>query len=380
MQFTRTQATAALALLALALAADPARGETDLAPALAMLNDVGPLGAGNEAAQNAWRLVADAGPEQLCTVLAAFDSSNPLAENWLRAAVDAIAERALAAGASLPVQELEAFVLDQAHAPRARRAAFEWLARVDASAPDRLVPRLLDDANLEFRREAIDRLTREAQQQLEAGDEAAALALYERAFAAARDEDQIEALAKELQKRGKHVDLVQHYGFVCSWKLIAPFDNTSERAFDVAYPPEQELRFSAKYPGKGGTTATWVDHTTADERGLVDLNKAIGPVKGAVAYAYAEFNAAEARDAELRLSSVNAVKLWLNGELLLEKEMYHSGTALDQYVVRTRLRPGANTILLKICQNEQTQPWAQDWSFRLRVCDQVGTAILPSNP
>lgn len=379
MLFTSPQATGVLAMLALALVAVPARSESDLVPALAMLNDVGPLGAGNEAAQNAWRLVSEAGPEQLCTVLAAFDSSNPLAENWLRAAVDAIAERALAEGASLPAQELEAFVLDQAQAPRARRTAFEWLARVDASAPDRLVPRLLNDANLEFRREAIDRLTGEAQQQLEAGDEATALTLFERAFAAARDEDQIEALAKELQKRGKDVDLVAHYGFVCSWKLIAPFDNTDERAFDVVYPPEQELNLSAHYPGKGGTTATWVDHTTDDAHGLVDLNKAIGPVKGAVAYAYAEFIAAEARDAELRLSTVNAIKLWLNGVLLLEKEIYHSGTALDQYVARAHLRPGPNMILLKICQNEQTQPWAQDWSFRLRVCDQVGTAILPLN-
>jgi hypothetical protein len=112
----------------------------------------------------------------------------------------------------------------------------------------------------------------------------------------------------------------------------------------------------------------------------VDLNKAIGPVKGAVAYAYAEFASDSEQPAEVRLSSVNAVKLWLNGELLLAKEVYHSGTALDQYRVRATLREGTNTILLKVCQNEQTQPWAQDWSFRLRICDKVGTAILPSRP
>lgn len=376
----RKYATAALACLVLGVGAGPARCQSDLAAALASLKDVGPMGSGNVAAQNAWQLVASAGPEEICTVLAAFDSNNPLAENWLRAAVDAIAERTLARGATLPAAELEAFVLEQSHAPRARRVAFEWLARVDAAAPARLIPQFLNDANLEFRREAVEHVRHLAQQQLEAGDEAAAVALLERAFAAARDEDQIEALAQELQQRGKHVDLVRHYGFVCRWKLIAPFDNTGEQAFDVAYPPEQELKFSARYVGKAGTEAAWFEHTTEDPHGLVDLNKAIGPVKGAVAYAYAEFNASQARDAELRLSTVNAIKLWLNGELLLEKEVYHSGTTLDQYLARARLRQGTNTILLKICQNEQTQPWAQDWSFRLRVCDNVGTAILPQNP
>jgi hypothetical protein len=369
-----------MAMLFFGPAGISARGEADLATALDRLKAVGPMGAGNAAAQDAWLQVVAAGPDQLCTVLAAFEGSNPLAENWLRGAADAIAERALANGNGLPAQDLEAFILDQSHAPRARRVAFEWLARVDPSAPDRLIPRFLNDANLEFRREAVERLRVLARQRAEAGEETAAAALLEEAFNAARDEDQIEALAQELEKRGKQVDLVRHYGFICVWRLIAPFDNTDQRAFDVEYPPEKELAFSARYTGKAGAEAAWFEHATEDPHGLVDLNKAIGPVKGAVAYACAEFHAAEPREAELRLSTVNAVKLWLNGEPLLEKEVYHSGTALDQYVAPARLRRGRNVILLKICQNEQTEPWAQDWSFRLRVCDKVGTAVLPSNP
>ena len=41
--------------------------------------------------------------------------------------------------------------------------------------------------------------------------------------------------------------------------------------------------------------------------------------------------------------------------------------------------PGTNVILLKICQNEQTESWAQDWEFQLRVCDGLGTAVLATN-
>jgi hypothetical protein len=35
--------------------------------------------------------------------------------------------------------------------------------------------------------------------------------------------------------------------------------------------------------------------------------------------------------------------------------------------------------LLKICQNEQTEEWAQNWAFQFRVCDAIGTAVLARN-
>ena len=48
----------------------------------------------------------------------------------------------------------------------------------------------------------------------------------------------------------------------------------------------------------------------------------------------------------------------------------------DQYRLKTELKKGNNTILIKVCQNEQTLDWAQLWQFQLRVCDDVGKAIL----
>ena len=35
-----------------------------------------------------------------------------------------------------------------------------------------------------------------------------------------------------------------------------------------------------------------------------------------------------------------------------------------------------NVILLKICQNELQEKYADPWKFQLRVCDTAGTAIL----
>ena len=48
---------------------------------------------------------------------------------------------------------------------------------------------------------------------------------------------------------------------------------------------------------------------------------------------------------------------------------------MDQHVGRGVLKAGRNAILVKLCQNEQTEAWAQEWSFQLRVCDAIGGAV-----
>ncbi|MDP6467936.1 MAG: hypothetical protein QF918_09360, partial [Pirellulaceae bacterium] len=98
--------------------------------------------------------------------------------------------------------------------------------------------------------------------------------------------------------------------------------------------------------------------------------------KGTVAYAYAEFDSAESRSADFRIGCINANKLWLNGTLLTANQVYHSGMEVDQYVMQTKLKKGRNTILVKVAQNEQEESWAQRWQFQLRICDELGTALL----
>ena len=99
---------------------------------------------------------------------------------------------------------------------------------------------------------------------------------------------------------------------------------------------------------------------------------------GVTGYAVTEFVSMKAQDVELRLESKNAHKIWVNGELVMENEVYHSGGGFDQYISKDSLKSGTNQILMKICQNEQTESWAQDWAFKLRVCDSLGTAVRPS--
>jgi hypothetical protein len=231
----------------------------------------------------------------------------------------------------------------------------------------------LNDPSTELRRDAVARVLEAAEK---AASDAEKKTLYRQAFDASRDIDQINAASAALEKLGVQVDLPTHFGFITRWKVIGPFDNKGAKGFNVVYPPEEKIDLAATYAGKDGKQVAWIDYTTDDKYGDVDLNKALGKNKGAAAYALAEFRVAGETPVDVRIGAISAIKLWVNGKLLDSREVYHSGTEIDQYVSRTTLEPGVNRILVKVCENEQTESWAQDWKFQLRVCDATGTAVL----
>jgi hypothetical protein len=101
--------------------------------------------------------------------------------------------------------------------------------------------------------------------------------------------------------------------------------------------------------------------------------------KGAIVYARTIFVSDKVRDVEMRLGCINANKLWVNDQEVFMNEVYHAGMSIDQYIGRVKLKSGENEIVLKVCQNEQTESWAQRWQFQLRVSDFTGKAILADN-
>ena len=365
--------------VAVVLAVTAVAPAAELAEEIRTIRGVAAEGRGNQEAAAAWREMVRHKAQALPEILAAFDDANPLAVNYLRSAVETIAQRELENGGSLPAVELERLVRDTKHDPRGRRLAYELIAGVDSSAPDRIIPEMLHDPSVEFRRDAVARLIEQAPQRLSAGDQAEARKLLAEALDAARDDDQVQAIKKQLEGLGEKVDLPRHFGFLLNWRLIAPFDNTDKKGLAAVYPPENELDFSAMYEGKEKKKIGWVEYTTDSEYGIVDLAKALGPFKGAVAYATTEFQSTEKLPVEFRLGTPNSWKVWLNGELLFAREEYHRGMSLDQYKMRGTLKAGKNVILIKICQNEQTEVWAQRWQLQLRVCDATGTAVLSAD-
>jgi hypothetical protein len=352
------------------------RAAPTLVESLATLKNIGVQGKGQSEAVQAVAALSAQPASSLVPLLTALNTASPLEANWLRGAIETLFDREVKTKSAAMLGDLEKFTLATANSPRARRLSFELLTRIKKTAPEQLLPQMLDDPSLELRRDAIDyQLKLFAAKSL---SKEGYLAEYKKLFEHARDLDQIEKMAGELREQGAKVDLPKHMGFVMDWKLIGPFDNREKKGFNVAYPPEKEINPAAVYDGKEGPVK-WLAAASSDQYGVIDLNKAVGKHMGAAAYAMAEFEVDKETPCQLRLGCINANKIWLNGELLHEREVYHALTNIDQYTGKGRLKPGRNVILLKICQNEQTENWAQDWQFQLRVSDEIGTPILAKN-
>ncbi len=352
-------------------------GAAHAAPAdelIAKIKAVGNEGAGNADAATAWRDLVKLGPDALLPILASMDDNKRTASNWLRPAVDAIAEKATKDKKPLPADELEKFVRTTTNPPAGRRIAFELLVRIDKTTPTRLLPGMIQDPSAELRHEAIDTLLQEAKKTLDAGDKKAATALYQKALTGACEKEQVDTILKQLKPLGVEVDVAQHFGFIRHFHVVGVFDNKDGDGFKTVYPPEKGVDLKATYKGKEDE-AKWTETSTDDPYGVVDLNKVLGKKKVAVAYVYAVIDSPTERPVQVRLGSITAVKVFLNGKEVYGHDEYHHGMNLDQYTANGVLKAGRNELLLKVCQNDQKEDYAQVWMFQARLCDAVGAAV-----
>ena len=355
-------------------------GADDTANAINAIRAVQPGAVDSAAARKAVQQLAAGGSESLLPLLNGFHDASPLAVNWLRNAFEQIVDAETKAGHKLPQKELEAFVTDQQQSPFARRLVYETLKRSDASVEDRLIPDMLLDASSEFRRDAVARLIKEAGG---VEDAAKSTPLYRKAFTGAVHEDQVKTIAEALRNNKEEVDIQRHFGFLSQWSIVGPFDNKEGKGFATAFGPELDLNvgkdsdLQAEYDGQLAKVK-WQPIATTDDYGVVDIAKQIENYKGSLMYAMTTWTSDKDQQVEFRLGTPNSWKLWVNGKLVFEREEYHRSSQLDQYRVPVTLKAGKNMVMFKICQNEQTQDWAQRYQFQIRVCNSTGSAVLPA--
>ena len=350
----------------------------DIEQQIAKIKQVQKEGQGNLAASQAVQQLSKADSSALIPILSSFENANPLAVNWLRGAFEAVAAKAIQQK-KLPVKALEKFILDTSRNPRARRLAYETLVKVDPAATDRIIPGMINDASDTLRRDAVQRLINEAKNLDEQGKKGQAKKVYQRALSGATDSDQVKTIVKPLRSLGEKIDLQKHFGFLSEWKIVGPFDNREKRGYDTVYAPEEKLDFSAALEGKEGKV-NWKSVSTEHDYGIFDVAKSISPYKGAVMYCAADFHSPQKQALEIRLGTPNAWKIWVNGKLLFARNEYHRGMVLDQYSVPVTFQPGKNVILLKLCQNEQDDSWAQRYQFQLRIARPSGTGVRSQKP
>jgi hypothetical protein len=334
---------------------------------------VGAKGLGNDRAVRALSLVDQLNPSSIVPLLKGMNVANDLGDNWIRAALAKVVEQAKPG--AFPTALVSQFIIDQGNAGSSRRAAFELLRDEQTEKAEKMIGSFLDDPEPSLRREAVTQLLDKA----EAKKGKTSTVLFRMALDKARDVDQITTAKTALEENGMKIDLPKLMGFLTHWQTIGPFANGSREGFHNAYAPERKVDLESSTQGKNGRVE-WTEFSTSDPFGMLDINLQYGEIKEVLAYAFTTFESEASGPVQFRLGSKNAWKLWVNDELLFARDEYHRGkTRVDQFVIDGKLTKGSNRILVKVCQNEQTQPWTKNWEFCLRVTDPTGKALLPSN-
>jgi len=358
-----------------------AQSNLDNAALMAALNQVKKVelhGVGHDDAVSAMKVLNSISGDQIPVLLEAFDGTNPVSANWIRAAI----QKAVAGSEKLPADLIAAYFRDQSKNPQGRWLAWQIVCDVQPEFRAQTIESLATDSSMPLREIGIARLIDNAAAigtDVEKMDNAAKdkkLAILKSALGNARDVEQIRSIAKAMSPLGEEVNLRKHLGLITNWDLIAGFDNKDESGFDVSYGPEQvAFTLELKNYNVDGKNFSWESAIGDEKDGMVDLNEVIGKKKGVIAYAATTFKSSADCEAQVRIGTPNAHKIWVNGELVMSNEIYHNSNSIDKFSAPVKLKKGSNKVLVKLCQNEQSDPWAQDWSFQLRFCDSTGKAV-----
>lgn len=331
-----------------------------------------------KAASNAVLELKDLPSSQAVLVFQMFNDATPRGKNWLRALTADVVDNG-----EFPEKDLATFYGDRNNDADARYLAYQLLVQNDSDKRSALLANAHDDPSLPVRFLRIESLLKEASEQKEKQPDLS-IATLRKVVANGRSPAQLKRAVATLSDLGESIDLASELGMIRRWMVIGPFDNTDSQDFDTAYTPEQRYTGSGNpvsdkpEKGKNGALVNWQLVQSDDEMGMVDLNKPLENEKDAATYAFIRFTIPPeqfSKDAQVRIGCITANKIWVNGKLITANEVYHSGSRIDQYVENCQLERGENTVLVKVMQNAQTQPWAQDWQFQFRLTRPDGSAI-----
>jgi alpha-galactosidase len=156
-----------------------------------------------------------------------------------------------------------------------------------------------------------------------------------------------------------------------NWEVLGPFKG-EEGAVSVKMSTPLEADFTAREDGSVELTKLYNDSANKDnsgvvswksasaQKGFIDLNEVCGRTEYAVAYAYCEIDSIHQRETVLRCGSDDGIKIWINGEVVLERDGQRGySPASDQTPIF--LKAGINRVLVKVSQFEG------GWGFGVQI-------------
>ncbi len=151
---------------------------------------------------------------------------------------------------------------------------------------------------------------------------------------------------------------VARLGWVLPLQVIGGWDNDQGKGFDLPLPPESGVDLEARYPG-ALMDLGWVQPPRS-YRGEIALGEFISPEDWSVAYAFATVHPPQPGAYELRISTTDPLKVWVNGALVAEVSELRD-FAFDQLVIPIDLPQGSSEVLIKSAHQRG------DWKLLARL-------------
>jgi len=144
------------------------------------------------------------------------------------------------------------------------------------------------------------------------------------------------------------------------WHVAGPFDNTGRDKHDVVYPPEISVDLAQALTGKDGRPVRW-ERIEDDDWKKINLNRFGEEADNTdgIAYLYRTFTAGQAGDVEFEMGSDDGLKVWLNGRLVVDADVYR-GFNINSHVLKLPVLEGEHTLLVKVTQG------VGGWEFQMR--------------
>ncbi|WPJ96168.1 hypothetical protein SH580_00445 [Coraliomargarita algicola] len=158
--------------------------------------------------------------------------------------------------------------------------------------------------------------------------------------------------------------------FVDTWYIIGPWDLPRGREFEQSFPPETMVDLDATYEGKQHPATKQAMHLRWRfvQSGSLRI-KPPDELSSTVYYAYTEVFCESAMDVVVAVASDDRAKLWIN-DLVVFQDVGLSGWQLDEGFRRVWLKPGYNTLLLRL----ENGPAVANFSVLMCPADEVLTA------
>ncbi|MDK1030388.1 MAG: hypothetical protein QGD94_00100 [Planctomycetia bacterium] len=180
------------------------------------------------------------------------------------------------------------------------------------------------------------------------------------------------------QINGKRVELftwTAHASNIRQWRIIGPFDNKNNTAFDTVFPPEKGVDLEATYDGAAAQKIRWQVHNLGykaiqkiDNLSGIDFTRLYDPNSYVCGYALLYITSPKEQKVHFLIGSDDEVKVWVNDKLVWKNKVERAPKP-DEDDAPVTLKQGKNKVLVKITQ----ALWG--WALYFRVADDQGNPV-----